>query len=204
MPLALAEPLAVFAAIEAYIWWLRYVAGWLWMPILAFVLLSHGVHRETPRSLGFRADNFGDAVRRFAAFIALLALAMLGCGLIFRTIRPMPLDRAFWSLAIYIPWGVFQQYLLNGYFLNRLDKAFPRRAAPFAAAGLFAAAHTPNWFLILVTFAMGYCAAQIYRRDRNLYFLGLAHGIIGFLLYFVVPDSISHHLNVGPGWFRCG
>lgn len=53
-----------------------------------------------------------------------------------------------------------------------------------------------------VTLLLGYCCAIVYRRYKNLYFLGLAHGTVGFLLYLVVPDSISHHLNVGPGWFR--
>jgi hypothetical protein len=34
-----------------------------------------------------------------------------------------------------------------------------------------------------------------------MYFLGLAHGTIGSLLFLVIPDSISHHLVVGPGFF---
>ena len=43
--------------------------------------------------------------------------------------------------------------------------------------------------------------SRIYLRYRNLYFLGMAHGVVGFLLYLVVPDTISHHLSVGPKWF---
>jgi membrane protease YdiL (CAAX protease family) len=45
----------------------------------------------------------------------------------------------------------------------------------------------------------GWCATEVYRRHRNLYFLGIAHATIGFLLFVTVPDSISHHLNIGPG-----
>jgi membrane protease YdiL (CAAX protease family) len=74
--------------------------------------------------------------------------------------------------------------------------------APRIAAALFASAHTPNWFLMATTLLLGYCCALIYQRHKNLYFLGIAHGTVGFLLYLVVPDSISHHLNVGPGWFH--
>ena len=69
------------------------------------------------------------------------------------------------------------------------------------SAALFSGVHTPNWFLMLVCLVAGYVAAHVYRRDKNLYFLGLAHGAVGFLLFLVVPDSVSHHLNVGPGWF---
>jgi hypothetical protein len=63
------------------------------------------------------------------------------------------------------------------------------------------AAHSPNWFLMPVTLVSGYGAIWVYRRYNNLYFLGLAHAMIGFLLFVAVPDSVSHHLNVGPGWF---
>ena len=30
----------------------------------------------------------------------------------------------------------------------------------------------------------------------------IAHGAVGFLLFLVVPDSVSHHLNVGPRLVR--
>ena len=103
-------------------------------------------------------------------------------------------------------------YVLMGALLNRLPladivfraatRAFARsRAAPLLAALLFSAAHAPNWFLMLVTFVGGYVSATVYLDSRNLYFLGLAHGLFGFLLYLVVPDTISHHLYVGPKWF---
>jgi hypothetical protein len=54
---------------------------------------------------------------------------------------------------------------------------------------------------MLVTLAGGYTCARVYLQHRNLYFLGLAHGVVGFLIYLVVPDSVSHHLYVGPKWF---
>jgi membrane protease YdiL (CAAX protease family) len=66
---------------------------------------------------------------------------------------------------------------------------------------LFSLAHLPNWFLMSVTLAGGLCCTRLYRRRPNLYVLGLIHGTIGFVLYLVVPDSISHHLRVGPGWY---
>ena len=103
--------------------------------------------------------------------------------------------------AVYVPWGVFQQYALNGYFLNRIDRLVSPRVAPALAAALFSSAHLPNWFLMAVTLLAGYGCTLLYRRYHNLYSLGLAHGTLGFLLYLVIPDSISHHLVVGPGWF---
>jgi hypothetical protein len=53
-----------------------------------------------------------------------------------------------------------------------------------------------------ITLPLGWCATQLYRRTNNLYLLGIVHAILGLLFFLVVPDSISRHLRVGPGWFR--
>ena len=90
---------------------------------------------------------------------------------------------------------------MNGYVANRLLAVSSARHAPLIAAALFAGVHLPNWFLMLVTFGAGYASAKIFMRYRNLYFLGLAHAVIGTLLFVVIPDSVSHHLTVGPGFF---
>lgn len=195
------EPLAVFVMIMAYIWDLRYSHGRVWLLILALMVVSHLARRERAAALGFRSGNLRECLRDFAPALGLLALAMLGCGILLQTTRTLAPRQGALALGAYLPWGIFQQYLLNGYFFNRFNQALSARAAPLAAAVLFSGAHLPNWFLMGVTLPLGYCAARLYRRYHNLYFLGIAHGVIGFLLFLVVPDSISHHLTVGPGWF---
>jgi membrane protease YdiL (CAAX protease family) len=199
---AIFEPLAIFGMTMAYIWDLRYRHPLALLGILALILLSHALRGERPAKLGFRSANLAFCVRDYAPILALACLALLGLGIMLRTTRPLPLDQCLAAWVAYIPWAMFQQYLLNGYFLNRLVGTLPRRAAPAIAALLFACAHTPNWFLMAVTLLSGYYCARIYQRYRNLYFLGIAHATLGFLLFLVVPDSISHHLIVGPGWFR--
>lgn len=69
---------------------------------------------------------------------------------------------------------------MNGYFVNRFSDFLPghRHAIPLLAAAFFSLAHLPNWFL------------TAWRT-----------GVIGFLLYLVVPDTVSHHMYVGPKWF---
>ncbi|HYW42885.1 MAG TPA: CPBP family intramembrane glutamic endopeptidase [Bryobacteraceae bacterium] len=198
---AILEPVTVFAMIMAYIWEVRYTHHGWWMAILAIMLLSHLLHRERASALGFRASGLRECWREFAPLLALFTLMMIAGGILLQSLRPVAFDRAVLSWMAYVPWGVFQQYLLNGYFLNRFNAVLSRRAAPLLAATLFSGAHVPNWFLMAVTLLAGYCCARIYRRYQNLWFLGAAHGTIGFLLFLVVPDSVTHHLTVGPGWF---
>jgi membrane protease YdiL (CAAX protease family) len=193
------EPAAVFALIMAYIWIWRTRHPHAWVAILACMLLSHLLRDEGARGLGFGRRSLRECFHRFAPALTFLALLMFSAALLLNTTRRIPSDMAFLGLLAYIPWGILQQYTINGYFLNRFDQAFSRRAAAWLTAALFAAAHTPNLFLMPVALVGGWCAARVYRRYRNLYFLGIAHAAIGFLLFVTVPDSISHHLKVGPG-----
>jgi hypothetical protein len=198
---AILEPISVFAMIMQYIWWLRYRHPGMWLLILVLMLLSHRVHRERARTLGFDAFRLRECLEELTPALAFLTLFMLASGILLQTTRAIGFDRALLSWVGYLPWGLFQQYILNGYFLNRFDAVLSRRAAPLAAATLFSGAHLPNWFLMAVTLVAGYGCTRIYRKYNNLYFLGIAHATVGFLLFLVVPDSISHHLTVGPGWF---
>ena len=199
-PYALLEALSVFGMIQLYIWKLRFGRPYLWILILMLVVSSHALRRETPAKLGFSRKNLSRSLTALAPFVVLLSLALLALGLVSRSIRHITPESGFWSLLLYCVWGLFQQYLLNGYFVNRFLEVAPARA-PLLAAAFFSAAHLPNWFLMIVTLIGGYLSARVYLYSRNLYFLGLAHGVIGFLIYLVVPDTISHHLYVGPKWF---
>lgn len=196
--LAALEPIGLFLLILAYIWIWRARHAELWVAILACLVLSHLLHRETARELGFGRRSLYECANRFGPALAVFALLLLAAGLLLNTTRPMAVNQAFLALFAYLPWGLLQQYMLNGYFLNRFDRAFPPAASAWLTAALFGVVHTPNWFLMAVTFLGGWCATQVYRRYRNLYFLGIAHATVGFLLFVTVPDSISHHLNVGP------
>jgi membrane protease YdiL (CAAX protease family) len=200
--LALLEPAALFLFIMGYIWIWRAGHPYLWIAILGCLLVSHLLHREKARELGFGRGSLEECTHRFAPLLTVLALVMMAGGLLLNTTRRMPADQAFLALFAYLPWGVLQQYMINGYFLNRFERGLSPRTASWLAAVLFAVAHTPNWFLMAVGFVGGWCATLVYRRHRNIYFLGVAHATIGFLLFVTVPDSISHHLNVGPGHHR--
>lgn len=197
----LAEIGAVFALIMLYIWRLRYTAPPTCLAILGFIILSQLLRNERAATLGFRWSNFRDCATAWAAPLVMLVCSLVVLGVILQTVRPITIGQGLVALLLYCPWGLLQQYLLNSYFANRLLAISPARYVPFAAAAVFSVAHLPNWFLMLVTFALGYVSTTIFLRYRNLFFLGLAHGVIGSLLWIVISDSISHHLRVGPGFF---
>ena len=199
--LVVVETTAGFAFIMLYIWRLRFTAPRSWIFILGFFVLSHILRGERAASLGFRWGNFQECVETMAPALLLLALSLIACGVLLETIRPISLQYGFMCLVAYCPWGIFQQYLLNGYIANRLLAVASARYVPLISGAIFAGAHLPNWFLMMVTFVTGYYSTKVFMRYRNIYFLGLAHAVIGTVLFVVIPDSISHHLTVGPGFF---
>jgi hypothetical protein len=190
-----------FLLIMLYIWRLRYTAPLAWIAIVAFLILTHVVRRERAAQLGLQWSNFAECLEVLGPPVALIALLLVAGGVLLQTTRRMTFEQGLLLIVGYCIWGLFQQYLLNGYLANRLAAFSTERRVPLIAASAFSAAHLPNWFLMLVTFVLGYYSTQLYLKYRNVYALGIAHGIIGSLLFVVVPDSVSHNLRVGPGFF---
>jgi hypothetical protein len=152
----------VFGLIMAYIWWLRFAWPGSWLPILGLILFSHAWHNEEPAALGFRPRNFGQCISDLCPVLLFIALTLLSTGIVLQTTRDISFDQGLLTFAGYYPWGLFQQYLLNAYFANRLAALSSPKSAPLYAASLFSGAHLPNWFLMLVTFAAGYICARLY------------------------------------------
>ncbi len=200
--LPIVEPLAVFALIMAYIWRFRPVHPWSWVLVPAILLLSHFLRGDRLASIGCRTQGFTACLRGVGPAVALFVAIVFASAMAWGTIRPMTASGVALSLGLYLPWALAQQYLLNGYLLNRLDAALSPAKAALLAAALFSLAHLPNWFMMITTLVLGYCANVVYRRHKNLYFLGLAHAILGFTIFVTTPDWLIHHLRVGPGWFR--
>ena len=195
------ETAVAFGLIMLYIWRLRFSAPRAWVFILCLFVLSHILRGERISDLGLRWGNFRECMETLTPALLMIALSLFAAGMICATIRPISLEYGCMCLLAYCPWGFFQEYLLNGYIANRLLAVASTKYVPVLSAALFAGAHLPNWFLMMVTFVMGYFSTRIFMRYRNIYFLGLAHAVIGTLLFIVIPDSISHHLTVGPGFF---
>lgn len=192
------EALSVFALILLYIWRVRLFYPWRWLVIAGIVAASHWVRGEGAASLGLRWAEFRASLLRIGPWVGVLAALLVLGGASFGTINPVVLRRTPGSLAVYLVWGLLQQWVLNGYFLNRLLEAGAGRRAPLIAALLFSAAHLPNGFLTAAALVGGYAASRLFLRYRSLWTLGLAHGLIGFLLNLVVPDEISGRFLVGP------
>ncbi|HET7563766.1 MAG TPA: CPBP family intramembrane glutamic endopeptidase [Gemmatimonadaceae bacterium] len=200
------EAAVVYSLIVLFIWWIQLWFRPFVVLLLGAVIASHVIRRESPRKIGFRLNNLRACFAEYGPLVLLIAGGALASGALLHTFRPLSAGTALGILAGYVVWGLFQQYVLNGYFTNRFMQVIHGPAAawlvPLLAGLCFAGAHALNWYLMAVTFVAGTLSAIIYMRSRNLFFLGIAHGVVGTALFLVSPDSIAHHFMVGPGMMK--
>lgn len=205
---------AVFfvAVIMAHLWWLRSWLGTVefFLPVLAVMLTVNYYFGEGPSKIGFWPQDFKKCFHeRFEQLVGLSLLLIWWTVLSGNVANLADYDKAWFYdkasfLRKYILVGLAQQYILNGFFVNRLISFYgdeKNKSIPLVAGLMFGLVHLPNWFLMMVTFAGGYFCAKVFIEHRNLYFLGLAHGLVAFLLFHAFPDSITHHFVVGIKYF---
>jgi hypothetical protein len=192
-----------YALILAAIWTLNPWQRWFYWIAIAWIVVTTWIGRPTWKALGLGLPGLVRSlwVVGVAAILAGLAVyAAFRLHSLHRLHGPTPLISHVWG---YLIWAVMQQFLLQIYFLLRLMRLLPGKAAPVvAAAGLFSLAHLPNPVLTPVTLVWGIAACILFLRYRNIYTLGLAHGILGLCVAVIVPDSIQHHMRVGIGYYR--
>ena len=192
-----------YGLILATIWTLNPWQRWFYWIAIAWVVATTCMHRPTWKALGLGLAGLLQSLWVVGAAALLAGLAIYiayRMHSLHRLHGPTPLLSHVWG---YLIWSVMQQFLLQIYFLLRLQRLLKGKvAAVIAAAGLFSLAHVPNPVLTPVTLVWGIAACVLFLRYRNIYALGLAHGILGLCVAVIVPDSIQHHMRVGIGYYR--
>ena len=195
----LVEPGLVFAAIIAVLW-LPTRAQLIIGPIVLLTPLALVLwRRPSLNDLGLGLRGLIASLWILPATVALCILAIL----VAQNIGTFhPLDQDLRHVGGYVLWTLYQQFLLQDYFMPRLSRIVSSDAAIAVAALLFAMAHLPNLSLAVATLVWGGVSCALFRRYRNLYILGLAQGLLGLSFAVCVPDAMHHHMRVGLGYWR--
>jgi hypothetical protein len=200
------EVASIFACILAYIWRWQHTNPRIWIGLWALILVSHVLHRDTVRALGLGRTHLRASAQWILPLTVLLCLPLLYYG--FERQRLLFLHPTWQSLLAlfgYGGWCAFQQYLTQSYFNNRLMLVIRNRHVSSVLVGImFSATHIPNLILMTATLIAGIVFSEVFARYRNIWPLALAQAVGGLLLAAVSPDSMIHHMRVGPGYFFYG
>lgn len=196
------EVFAAWGLIEATIWTSGKTQFKLFWLSALFILLTTLAHRPRLRELGLSLRGLRSSLWVIPAAVALSSAAVFiawEAG----TLHPLfgVVGTATHSGG-YAIWAVFQQFILQSYFFLRLEKLISTRAAVLLSAGLFCLVHIPNPVLVAVCLIAGWMACEIFRRNRNIYALGVAHAILGLTIAVTVPNDLHRHMRVGIGYYH--
>ena len=196
----LIELVVGFAGIMVILW-LPTHQQLIFGPIALLVpLLLVLLRRPSLNDLGLGVRGFVSSLWILPAAVALMVASVLLARKI-GTFHPLyNADLA--HVYGYVLWTMYQQFLLQDFFMSRLTPLLTRDRAIAVAALLFAIAHVPNLPLVAATLLWGAVSCALFQRYRNLYVLGLAQGLLGLCFAVCVPDALHHHMRVGLGYFH--
>ena len=197
---------ALIALILTYIWgWQGAFPGNSQLIVALYFglgIASHLRRGESARQIGVRFDNWRPALRNAALVVGVALLVPLLLGAVLGTWHFPTVKHSIVNLPWMLAWATAQQYGLVCFVYQRLLDVLPGpRAATLGAAALFATFHVPNPLLLGVTLVAGVVSCVLYRREPNVFVLGLAHAAISFVLSCALPLSITHGMRVGPGYY---
>jgi hypothetical protein len=180
--------------------YLKGINGWVVAARFFFVLVFVGslaVRRPDWRAAGFRLDNFrGVWNRSILTALAALLIVLIIAAAAGRPIVPLSPR----SVLMDVLSGLAQQAVILGYFFRLWETALRRSVlAAVANSTLFGVIHVPDLALVLLAGLGGLLLHLIFLRGRNVYVIGLAHGIFSILL---IPALMSQDLmktaKIGP------
>ncbi len=145
--------------------------------------------RRDPSSLsrwGFSAAGLGAATSLLLPVAAAGTLACVAYGL--ASGRMLLHWHILVFLALYPFWGLVQQFLVVAVLATNLRALSGLGDGWVVAltAAAFAAVHLPSLPLAVAAFAMAAATTSTYFRVRNLWVLGVFHGWLATLVYFLV------------------
>jgi hypothetical protein len=176
------------------------------MALLGAVVLSQFLHGDTLRRLGLTFSGLLGSAGLILPISLVFYVSMLAYGFARHVLTWVPVN---WHAAVvllgYGAWCVFQQYLAQSYFHNRLMEAVHNRHLSSLLVGvIFGAAHIPNPILMAATTLAGFIFAETFARYRNIWPLALSQAVGGLLLAAISPASLIHNMRVGPGYYHFG
>lgn len=153
--------------------------------VLGYIIYRLVFQPSLFKTWGLRFDTFWVSVPPYLIFTIATSLLVYIAG---HTLGRTPLPVTFWYLlALYPLWGIAQQFALQNFVARNLTAVAANiymRAA--LTAVIFSLAHTPSLGLMTLAALAGFCFTILYNRFPNLIVLGISHGILGALIFYLI------------------
>jgi hypothetical protein len=194
---SIAEAIAFFLALLAYLWLLAIPHPWTGLLVLLAVAVSWCRRALTPISLGLGWGEFRASGRRWGVVWILSVSLFLILGY-HRLFSLTALTRG----ALYFAWAAAQLVVYQSMtYLPLRDNLKSRWLAVGLAGTAFSIMHMPNPVLVPATFVWGVAAALLFERCRTVWGLALLQMMLSSTLFWITPPEINRNFRIGPYYY---
>lgn len=171
-------------------------ASQVFIPLTSITWAGYFLHRARRDSTFLTAAGLSS--RGLAGCFRVASLVSVGAAVLMAAVAAsqgsLQLDGDLLPLFVLYPvWGLVQQTLVQGMVARNLREAEGRVRSPYVitplTALLFGVIHLPDWKLMAATTGIGLAFTPIYLKYRNVWPLGVYHGLLGALFYFWVLEK---------------
>jgi hypothetical protein len=166
------------------------------------------VRRDSRKDLGIRFDNIKPSGKE--CLVAALIGANVFIAIFFvknSEFTPHSFPYYLLNSLMFIVSGTVQQFLLQSNIVIRLIQILRNKNNAIVAAGsIFALLHAPNIPLMILTFVVGLVCCILFLRHRNIFTLGITHGVMALMVYTLLVPGVIDNFRTGPmkNWYKAG
>ncbi len=194
----IAEAIAFFLALLAYLWLLVIPFPWPGVLVPLAVAVSWRRRSLTPKSLGLGCEEFRASGRRWGVVWIFSVSLFLILG-----------HRRLFSFAalthgvVYFAWGVAQQVVYQSMtYLPLRDNLKSRGFAAGLAGVAFSIMHVPNPVLVPATYVWGVASSLLFERCRTVWGLALLQTMLSSALFWITPPELNRNFQIGPYYYE--
>jgi len=152
--------------------------------ILAYFIYSVKSRKNALKEFGVRFDNIIPASKLtflffFPFVILILIIFIIGSS------DPPPLG-FYYTFLLYPVWGISQQFIFQSFLHNRLLTLGVAPWSILIVAIVYASVHVSSTSFFLIALIGGLISSYIFYKYPNIIPIGIAHGIIGSLVYYLI------------------
>jgi hypothetical protein len=193
----IAEAVAFFLALLAYLWWLAIPLPWSGVLVLAAVAVSWRRRSLTPESLGLGWPQFRASGRRWSVLwvFGVSLFLILGHRRLFGF-------SALTHGVVAFFWAAAQQVVYQSMTCRPLRDHLKSRGLAAGLAGVaFSILHVPNPVLVPATFVWGVASSLLFERCRTVWGLALLQMMLSSTLFWITPPELNRHFRIGPYYY---
>ena len=194
----IAEAIAFFLALLAYLCLLVIPLPWSGVLILLAVAVSWHRRTLTPKSLGLGWEELRASGRRWTGGWVFSVALFLILG--YRSLFSLA---ALEHGAVYFAWAAAQQVVYQSMtYLPLRDNLKSRWLAVGLAGAAFSIMHVPNPVLVPATLLWGIASSLLFERCRTVWGLALLQMMLSSTLFWITPPELNRHFRIGPYYYE--